>query len=137
MDYDRVRNRIKQLGEMYNIREIAVDRWNATQITTQLTGDGFEMVQFGQGYASMTAPTKELEALVMSQRLNHGGNPILRWMASNVAVEMDAAGNIKPAKNKSTQRIYGIVATVMALGRAMVAAPKKQSVYAKRGLLTI
>ena len=69
----------------------------------------------------MTAPTKELERLVLNGRLNHGGNAVLRWMASNVAAEMDASGNIKPSKKKSIEKIDGIVATIMALGRALVA----------------
>jgi phage terminase large subunit-like protein len=68
----------------------------------------------------MSAPTKELEKLVMGRQLFHGGNPVLRWMAGNVTVERDAAGNIKPSKKKSTERVDGIVALAMALGRAMV-----------------
>lgn len=68
----------------------------------------------------MTAPTKELEKLVISGRLRHGGNPVLRWMASHVSVETDAAGNLKPSKKKSTERIDGLMAAIMALGRAMV-----------------
>ena len=65
----------------------------------------------------MSSPTKELEKRVLAAEVNHGGNPVLRWMASNVAVEMDAAGNTKPSKAKSTERIDGIVAAIMALGR--------------------
>ena len=76
----------------------------------------------------MTAPTKELEKLVMSGKLHHGGHPVLRWMASNVAVETDAAGNLKPSKKKSTERIDGIVAMIMALGRSMVAEPEAEDV---------
>ena len=61
----------------------------------------------------MTAPTKELEKLVVSGKLRHGGHPVLRWMASNVAVELDAAGNLKPSKKRSTERIDGIVAAII------------------------
>jgi phage terminase large subunit-like protein len=136
IDYDRIRSKINEMGQFYDIREIAVDRWNATQITTQLAGDGFEMVPFGQGFASMSAPTKELEKLVIEGKVNHGGNAILRWMASNVSVETDAAGNLKPSKKKSTERIDGIVAMVMALGRAMVG-PEGGSVYDGRGILAV
>ncbi len=121
IDYDRIRADINRLNQVYHIREIAADRWNATQILTQLQGDGFEVVAFGQGYGSMTAPTKELLTLTVAGKLAHGGNPVLRWMASVVATEQDAAGNLKPSKRKSTDRIDGIVATVMSLGRAMVA----------------
>lgn len=121
VDYDRVRADINALGQRYRIREVAADRWNATQILTQLQGDGFDVVAFGQGYQSMTAPTKRLLDLVTAGQLNHGGNPVLRWMASVFATEQDAAGNLKPSKKKSTDRIDGVVATVMALGRAMLA----------------
>jgi phage terminase large subunit-like protein len=138
-DYDVIRKEIQELADGYHIREIAVDRWNATQITTQLGGDGFEMVPFGQGFASMSAPSKELEKLVISKKLRHGNNPVLNWMAANVAIEQDAAGNIKPSKKKSTERIDGIVALVMALGRAISVGPTKASVYEDetRGMLII
>jgi phage terminase large subunit-like protein len=116
IDYDLIRKRINELGQRYEIRQIAIDRWNATQLATQLSGDGLEVVMFGQGFASMSAPTKELEKLVLAGRLAHGGNEVLRWMAGNVATETDAAGNVKPSKKKSTQRIDGIVALIMALG---------------------
>jgi phage terminase large subunit-like protein len=118
VDYDRIRARINELGDRYRIREIALDRWNATQLATQLTGDGFEMVAFGQGYASMNAPTKKLEEVVLSGKLAHGGNQVLRWMAGNVSIETDAADNWKPSKKKSSERIDGIVALIMGLDRA-------------------
>jgi len=138
-DYDVIRRDIQAFHENFNIKEIAVDRWNATQITTQLGGDGLEMVPFGQGYASMSAPAKELEKLVIGKRLRHGNNPVLAWMASNVTIEQDAAGNIKPSKNKSTEKIDGIVSLVMAIGRAISTGPVKPSVYEDetRGMLII
>ena len=137
IDYDRIRSAINELGRRFDIREIAIDPWNSTQLALQLQGDGFEVVTFGQGFRDMTAPTKELEKLVMSGKLHHGGHPVLRWMASNVAVETDAAGNLKPSKKKSTERIDGIVATIMALGRSLVAENKGPSVYEERGLIYI
>jgi len=137
IDFDVIRREIVEAGKVYDIREIAIDRWAAPQITTQLMGDGFEMIPFGQGFASMSGPTKELEALVLSGRLAHGANPVLRWMASNVAVEMDAAGNLKPSKRKSTEKIDGIVATVMAAGRAMVSKSSASSVYEGRGMIVL
>lgn len=119
IDYDAIRAKINALAERFNIREIAVDRWNATQLATQLTGDGFEIVAFGQGYASMSAPCKELEKRVLGREINHGNNPVLRWMASSVSVTMDPAGNMKADKAKSSERIDGIVAALMALGRVI------------------
>lgn len=107
-------------AQKFALQDIGFDTWNAMQMAMQLEANGAQMVKFGQGFASMSEPTKELEKLVISQRIAHGGNPVLRWMASNVMLETDAAGNVKPSKKKSRERIDGIVATVMALGRAMV-----------------
>jgi phage terminase large subunit-like protein len=136
VDYDVMRADINALGERYEIREIAIDRWNSTQLQTQLMADGFTVVPFGQGFASMTAPTKELERLVLERKLRHGGHPVLRWMASNVAVRQDPAGNVKIDKAKSTERVDGMVALAMAVGRAMVR-QEVRSVYEDRGLLAI
>jgi phage terminase large subunit-like protein len=119
-DYEVIRHRILEDCERFRVREIAVDRWNATQLVTQLMEEGLNVSLFGQGYASMSAPAKELERLVAGELLAHGGNPVLRWMASNCAVSIDAAGNIKPDRSKATEKIDGIVALVMALGRAIV-----------------
>ncbi len=119
-DYDVIRRDVQALGKRFNIREIAYDRWNATQLTTQLEGDGFTMVPFGQGFASMAAPTKELLGLLTGDQIAHGKNPVAKWMASNVTVRTDPAGNQKPDKGKSTEKIDGIVAEIMALARAMV-----------------
>lgn len=129
IDYDVIRNKINELSEIYQIKEIAIDRWNATQISTQLSGDGFEMIGHGQGFASLSAPTKELERRILSKQINHGSNPVLAWMASNVQIEQDAAGNMKPSKSKSTCRIDGIAATLMSLSRIVVSDEDQTSVY--------
>lgn len=120
IDYDVIRAHINELQTQFNIKELAIDRWNATQICTQLAADSFEVFMHGQGYAGMSAPSKEFERVILEKTLRHGGNPVLRWMASNVAAEIDASGNIKPSKKKSTERIDGIVAGVMAVGRVML-----------------
>jgi phage terminase large subunit-like protein len=135
IDYDVIRRDINELGEQVHIREISIDAWNSTQLQAQLDGDGFEIVQFGQRFKSMSAPTKELVALVIAGELSHGSNPVLRWMAGNTAAETDAAGNLKPSKKHSTEKIDGIVALIMALGRAMVLPEKQPSVYESRGAL--
>jgi len=116
IDYGFIRQEIIDLSRKYQIRKLAIDRWNATQLATELIDDGLDVVAFGQGYASMSSPAKSFEASIINGEINHQGNPILRWMASNVVVEQDAAGNIKPSKSKSTERIDGIVAAVMAIG---------------------
>lgn len=133
VDYDVVRKRINELGKRFNICEICIDRWNATQLATQLGQDAFPIVAFGQGYASMNAPTKKLEELVLSGKIAHGGNPVLRWMASNVSLEKDAADNWKPSKKKSIQRIDGIVATIMGIDRATTKHETQWSVYDREG----
>ncbi len=123
VDYVPVRAHINALNKRFRILKIARDRWNASDITNQLQGDGFEIVDFGQGYASMSPAGKELERLILSGELQHGNHPVLNWMASNVTVEQDAAGNLKPSKGKSRERIDGIVALTMAIGTAIVQPP--------------
>ncbi|MCM1232240.1 MAG: terminase large subunit [Ruminococcus flavefaciens] len=127
---------IEGLGEQYNIKEIAFDRWNATQLVQNLEDMGFTVVPFGQGYKDMSPPSKELYKLLMEGRINHGGNPVLKWMAQNVVMHQDPAGNIKPDKDKSTEKIDGIVATIMALDRA-IRCQDAVSVYDSRGILFI
>ena len=136
-DYDAIREDILKIAEDYRIREIAVDRWNATQLATQLSGEGFEMVGFGQGFASMSGPAKELERRVLGKDLLHDGNPVLRWMVSNVTVTQDPAGNVKPDKAKSSEKIDGVVAGCMGIGRYMVAEQDKPDIYQSRGLVFI
>lgn len=119
IDYDVIRRDLNALADRYLLREIVYDPWNATQLVTQLQGDGFECFPLRQGFASLTAPSKELEARVLSRRLRHGGHPVLRWMAANVAVEWDAAGNLKPSKKASAEKIDGIVALVTGLDRVL------------------
>lgn len=113
IDYDVIRYRINQIGAQVAIKAIAVDRWNSTQLQTQLKEDGFEVIEFGQGYASMGAPSRDFEALVLAQKLIHGKHPVMTWMAGNVVPKIDAAGNIKPDKEASGEKIDGIVAELM------------------------
>ena len=119
---------IVNLCKKYNVRQIAIDRWNAHQLTQQLQGEGVNVVGFGQSFASMSSPAKQLEALCVGGKLLHGGHKVLAWQASNVAVTHDHAENIKPSKSKSTERIDGIVSLVMAIGiHASVTTPVKQN----------
>lgn len=119
-DYDVLRAEIRDFGMDYQIREIPYDPWNATQLATQLGSDGATVVPLSQGYSVMSEPAKYLESLILSGRLRHGNNPVLRWMAANVAVQHGPNDSIRPTKAKSTGRIDGIVALVMGIGRAMV-----------------
>lgn len=137
VDYDAIRERINGLRDLgYNIAEVAMDPWNATQTSTQLMGDGFEVAAIRQGFASLTAPSKELERRVAEKSIRHGDNPVLRWNASNVAIAQDPAGNIKPDKSKSTERIDGIAAIVNGMAR-MLYRENTNSVYQERGLRSV
>jgi phage terminase large subunit-like protein len=120
-DYDIIRDDINTIGNVYDLHEIAIDRWNALQIANQLEGDGFKIVLFGQGFHSMSAPTKEFDRRISSRQLKHDGNPVLRWMVRNVTVETDSAENYKPSKKKSSEKIDGVTAAIMAIGRGMAA----------------
>lgn len=136
--YGYIEKFIESLGERFNIREIAFDRWGAVQMVQNLEGMGFTVVPFGQGFKDMSPPTKELMKLVLEQRIAHGGHPVLRWMMDNIFIRTDPAGNIKPDKEKSTEKIDGAVATIMALDRAIRCGNDNgASVYDSRGLLFI
>jgi phage terminase large subunit-like protein len=119
LDYDRVKARIRADAERFRIREIGYDPWNAAQIAVQLQDEGLTMVPVRQGFGTLSSPAKLLENLVSNGRLNHGGHPLLRWMADNVVIETNADGAIKPSKKHSTEKIDGIAALVTALERAM------------------
>lgn len=135
--YGFIEQFIIQLGERYNIREIAYDRWNATMMVQALEDDGFTMVPFGQGFKDMSPPTKELMRLVLEHNIAHGGHPVLRWNMDNAYVRTDPAGNQKIDKQKSTEKVDGAVALVMGLDRAMKNLNGGGSVYDDRGLLII
>ena len=133
--YGFIEKFIERLGETYNIREIAYDRWNATQMVQNLEDMGFTMVPFGQGFKDMSPPSKELFKLLMEGNIIHGGNPVLKWMAGNVVMRQDPAGNIKPDKEKSVEKIDGIVASIMALDRCIRNGTGSGSVYDERGVI--
>ncbi len=129
-DYDVVRSYVLSFCEKNAVRSIAIDRWNATHLTTQLVNEGIDVKPYGQGYASMSAPTKLLEMLVLGGKIRHGGNPALAHQVSNMQVRTDDAGNIKPSKqhSHSTARIDAAVALIMALGIASAETPPADTV---------
>jgi phage terminase large subunit-like protein len=134
LDYAYVLDQIDQDAQRYDLAEIAFDRWGASQVSQGLEQNGLTMVQFGQGFASMSPAMKELERLVIAGQLAHGGNPVLTWMADNLVARVDPAGNIKPDKERSTEKIDGMVALIMGLDRAVRHAP---SVYEESGVKTL
>ena len=122
--YGYIEKFIEQLGKKFNIREIAFDRCGAVQMVQNLEGMGFTVVPFGQGF-------KE-------EKIAHGGHPVLRWNMDNIFVRTDPAGNIKADKEKSTEKIDGAIATIMALDRAIRCGnDTSESVYDSRGILFI
>jgi phage terminase large subunit-like protein len=119
IDYAFIEQKIMDLRSIYEIQEVAFDDWGATQMIQRLSVmDGIEYIAFRQGYKSLSPPSKELMRLVLDGKIQHGGHPVLRWMFNNVFIESDAAGNIKPSKQKSSEKIDGAVSTIMALDRA-------------------
>jgi phage terminase large subunit-like protein len=125
VDYEFPKAALREFAKEYVIEEVAFDPWNATQTATDLQTDGLTCVEFRQGFASMSEPSKEFEKIVVAKQCGHltptGINPVMRWMLSNVAVKRDPADNIKPDKSRASGRIDGVVGSIMALGRAMVA----------------
>lgn len=136
--YGYIEKFIEELGKKFNIREIAFDRWGAVQMVQNLEGMGFTVVPFGQGFKDMSPPTKELMKLTLEQKIAHGGHPVLRWNMDNIFIRTDPAGNIKADKEKSTEKIDGAIATIMALDRAIRCGnDTSESVYNDRGILFI
>lgn len=135
--YGFIEHFIDDLGKKYHIREIAFDRWGAVEMVQNLEGMGFTVVPFGQGFKDMTPPTKELMRLTLEKKIAHGGHPVLRWMMDNIYIRTDPAGNIKPDKAKSTEKIDGVVATIMGLDRAIRNEDNGDSIYDGRGLLML
>ncbi|HEM3486422.1 TPA: terminase large subunit [Streptococcus suis] len=134
--YGFIEKFIEDLSEIYHIKEIAYDRWNATQMVQNLEGMGLTLVPFGQGYKDMSPPSKELYKLMMEGKIQHGGHPVLKWMGQNVVMRQDPAGNIKPDKEKSVEKIDGIVALIMGLDRCIRHQTDEGSVYDERGILS-
>ena len=135
--YGYIERFIDALGQKFHIKEIAYDRWGAVQMVQNLEGLGFTVIPFGQGFRDMSPPSKEFYKLLLEGNIQHGGNPILRWMAGNVVTRSDPAQNIKPDKAKSTEKIDGIVATIMALDRAIRHSEEQTCVYDERELLVL
>lgn len=129
VDYEFIRAEVNALAKCFALQELAFDPWGATDLATRLMGDGIPMVECRQGFKSLSEPSKDLEARVVSRKVRHAGNPVMRYCVSNVVVAKDPAGNIKPDKAKASGRIDGVVASIMALSRLIVAKPQTQASY--------
>ena len=135
-DYHFIRAKINELSKKYRIQSICYDRWNASQIVIDLQNDGANLDPFGQGFVSMSMPTKALEVEIIAKNIIHDNNPCLNWCLSNITIQEDPAGNIKPNKSKSVDRIDPIVALIMALG-GYYSEDDGTSVYDERDLLVL
>ena len=129
IDYDVIRKRINDDGDIFDVQEIGFDRWNATQLVTQLTGDGFVLVPTAQSFAGLGGACREFETRVVGAQIMHNGDPVLRWMISNAVVKVDPSENKKPDKAASGDRIDGVLAMIMGFGRAMLRPVPFKSVY--------
>lgn len=136
IDYDWIFEQIEEDADMFDIDQIAFDRWGAARVVQTLQNKGMTMAQFGQGYRSMNPPMKDFERMLLKEQVCHGNNPVLTWMADNLVARLDPAGNVKPDKEKSREKIDGIVALIMALDLAL-RHPEKKSVYEKRGVRSV
>ena len=119
IDNDFIVHQILADAGKFDVQTIGYDRWGANDIVRRLTDEGLTCVPIGQGYASMSAPMKEMLRLLLGKRYRHGGNPVMRWMVVNLAVQMDPAGNVKPDKSTSGDKIDGISAAANALKEVM------------------
>ncbi len=137
IDYATIERDILQFADAHPVHEVGIDPWNAQQMAQNLMAAGLEVFGVRQTFAGLSAATKELERLVLAQAVGHGGHPVLRWMVDNVTVVRDAADNLKPDKRRSRNKIDGVVATVMALDRAMRREGQGPSVYESRGVIAI
>ncbi len=146
IDYGFVRREILALREILKIRQLGFDPWNASQLMTELQGEGFsvdpkaeqeQLVEMRQGMRTLSEPSKEFEKLVVSGHMRHGGHPVMRWMVDNAVIRRDANDNIAPDKKSASGKIDGVVAAIMALGRAILAPAPTVSVYESRGLLEV
>ena len=117
-DHDAIRLFLNELSEKHTILKVGIDPWNAQQLANQLMQDGFDVVFIRQGYGSMSGPSKDYERMILAESLHHDGNPVSRWCVGNVSLEQDPAGNIKPSKKRSPERIDGAVAQVMTVALA-------------------
>jgi len=123
---------LAQLAATYEIQSIAYDRWRIEDLKLLINQEGYtlpELVGFGQGFKDMAPAVDQFETLLISNSIRHEGNPVMTWNAANAVVETDPAGNRKLSKNKATGRIDGIVAAVMAAGRAILEPPKEKSFW--------
>jgi phage terminase large subunit-like protein len=132
IDYEFVKAGILEDAARFDLKDVEYDRWNSSQVVKDLENEGIKMVEVGQGFASMSAPMKQSQRLMLQKRYAFGENPLLRWCVSNVAAGVDAAGNVKPDKSRSAHRIDPVSALIMCTDGWMRRGQKRESIYARR-----
>lgn len=137
VDYEYILARVRADLQHMRVQELAFDPWNATHVSNSLIEEGAPLVEFRQGYVSMNPAMGALEVAVQRGNFNHGGNPVLAWCADNIVARLDPAGNMKPDKGESTERIDGMVALIMAWHRSQLGNGQATSIYNERGILSI
>lgn len=137
IDYRTIYGEISDLVSRCRVVKIGIDPWNAEEMCQNLIRDGLEVEKFHPGMAAMSGPTKEFDRLVSAGLLNHAGNPVLRWMAGNAYVEVDGAENMRPVKAKSTEKIDGIISSILAVGVASMTPEPEECVYESRGFRSL
>lgn len=136
-DYGYIKQKIYEIAETYDLKKIAYDRWNSSQLIIDVYDEGIPCEPFGQGFVSMSQPCKEIERLTLEEKINHAGHPVLRWNMTNLQMKQDPANNIKMDKAKSTEKIDGAVAMAMAIGAMMNDEKDEDSTYNDNGIIFI
>ena len=139
VDYEYIRQKINELGEIYKIKSIAYDRWNSSQLIIWLNDDGAVMNPYAQSYSQLSTPTKEIEKKLYNGDLRHDGNPVMSWNISNVEITMNSGGNIKADKRKSEEKIDGVVALAMGIGQMLTErmGDEGDSIYETRDIIML
>jgi phage terminase large subunit-like protein len=124
------------------VRGLAYDPWNSSQLVNDLMSDGAPMVKTRQGLLTLSAPTKELQRILLEgtaevPMFRHGGNPAVRWQVDNFAVAMDAAGNVKPDKARAADKIDAVAAAINAMSLVLAMEPKHVSKYETSDLIVV
>jgi phage terminase large subunit-like protein len=119
IDYEYIMDDMRDDASRFDVTEVPYDPWQATQLATAMLSEGLPMVELRQTVQNFSEPMKQIEALVLSRLLAHGGCPVLGWMTANVTAKMDAKDNIYPTKEFSENKIDGMVALIMAMSRTV------------------
>ena len=135
IEHSYIYRRIKEDADRLGVRSVGFDPWNMEELRQRLEGDGFEMVEVRQGYASLSGPAKDLERYLLARKLETGGDPVLEWMAENAVCKIDENGNVRPVKGKGKNKIDGIVALITAIHVLNAVEPEGPSVYETPGML--